>query len=188
VYVEKLESPHAVRMASRIGTRVTLYSSSVGKAYLSTQSPAERDALLQGIAFARFTPNTIVERQALDAELDATRMRGYAEDREENEAQIFCYGSAIVGANGATLGCVSVSIPLFRKSATPLETYIAPLKEACRAIAERMSPGTRYRDVVPRVRCAAAARFAMSDGRRGSVCGQCVASCARRAARLLKLN
>ena len=143
VYVEKLESPHAVRMASRIGTRVTLYSSSVGKAYLSTFPRAERDALLQGIAFERFTPNTIVDRAALDAELDVTEARGYAEDREENEAQIFCYGSAIVGANGVTLGCVSVSIPLFRKSATPLETYVAPLREACRAIAGRMSPGTR---------------------------------------------
>ncbi|WP_244817854.1 IclR family transcriptional regulator [Caballeronia sp. Lep1P3] len=143
VYVEKLESPHAVRMASRIGTRVTLYSSSVGKAYLSTLARAERDALLHGIAFERFTENTIVERNALDAELDACKTRGYAEDREENEAQIFCYGSAIVGTNGATLGCVSVSIPLFRKSETPMETYIAPLKDACRAIAERMSPGTR---------------------------------------------
>jgi IclR family transcriptional regulator, KDG regulon repressor len=143
VYIEKLESPHAVRMASRIGTRVTLYSSSVGKAYLSTQTPAERDALLQGLTFERFTANTIVERAALDAELDETQARGYAEDREENEAQIFCYGSAIVGTNGATLGCVSVSIPLFRKSDTPLETYIEPLKAACRAIAERMSPGTR---------------------------------------------
>ncbi|MDR5740855.1 MULTISPECIES: IclR family transcriptional regulator [unclassified Caballeronia] len=143
VYVEKLESPHAVRMASRIGTRVTLYSSSVGKAYLSTLPRTERDALLHGIPFERFTPNTIVERSALDAELDACRARGYAEDREENEAQIFCYGSAIVGANGATLGCVSVSIPLFRKSATPMETYVTPLRDACRAIAERMSPGAR---------------------------------------------
>ncbi|WP_250528025.1 IclR family transcriptional regulator [Caballeronia sp. GAWG2-1] len=143
VYIEKLESPHAVRMASRIGTRVTLYSSSVGKAYLSTLGRAERDALLQGMAFERFTSNTITERRALDAELDACHARGYAEDREENEAQIFCYGSAIVGANGTTVGCVSVSIPLFRKSATPVETYIEPLKAACRAIGERMSPGTR---------------------------------------------
>jgi IclR family transcriptional regulator, KDG regulon repressor len=143
VYIEKLESPHAVRMASRIGTRVTLYSSSVGKAYLSTLPSAERDALLRDLAFQRFTPNTIVDRAALDAELDATRARGHAEDREENEAQIFCYGCAIVGANGATLGCVSVSIPLFRKSETPLETYVEPLRAACRAIGERMSPGTR---------------------------------------------
>jgi IclR family transcriptional regulator, KDG regulon repressor len=143
VYIEKLESPHAVRMASRIGTRVTLYSSSVGKAYLSTLAAPARDALLQGVAFERFTPNTIVERGALDAELDATHARGYAEDREENEAQIFCYGAAIVGASGETLGCVSVSIPLFRRSETPLDTYVEPLRAACRAIAERMSPGTR---------------------------------------------
>jgi IclR family transcriptional regulator, KDG regulon repressor len=140
VYIEKLESPHAVRMASRIGTRVTLYSSSVGKAYLSTLAAVERDALLDGITLERFTANTIINRSALDAELDATRARGYAEDREENEAQIFCYGCPIIGANGATLGCISVSIPLFRKCKTPMQTYIEPLRTACRSIAERMSP------------------------------------------------
>ncbi|SAL59405.1 IclR family transcriptional regulator [Caballeronia humi] len=140
VYIEKLESPHAVRMASRIGTRVTLYSSSVGKAYLSTLSGDERAALLQNVTLERFTPNTITDRAALDAELDATAERGYAEDREENEAQIFCYGCAIRDANGRPLACVSISIPLFRKSATPFDTYVAPLREACRVIGERMGP------------------------------------------------
>ena len=62
VYIEKLESPQAVRMASRIGTRVTLYSSSVGKAYLASLKRAERDALLAPLHFERFTSNTIVER------------------------------------------------------------------------------------------------------------------------------
>jgi IclR family KDG regulon transcriptional repressor len=143
VYIEKLESPHAVRMASRIGTRVTLYSSSVGKAYLSSLKRPGRDALLAALHFERLTPNTIIERTALDAELDATQARGYAEDREENEQQIFCYGSAILGANGEPIACVSISIPLYRKSTTPLETYIAPLKDACRAIAEGVGPGSR---------------------------------------------
>ncbi|HEV3424073.1 MAG TPA: IclR family transcriptional regulator [Paraburkholderia sp.] len=143
VYIEKLESPHAVRMASRIGTRVTLYSSSVGKAYLASLDAATRDALLQGLTFERFTANTIVEPAALSAELEATRARGHAEDREENEAQIFCYGCAIPGPDGQPVACISVSIPLFRKSATPLETYVAPLREACRAVAERMVPMSR---------------------------------------------
>jgi IclR family transcriptional regulator, KDG regulon repressor len=143
VYIEKLESPHAVRMASRIGTRVTLYSSSVGKAYLASLTRANRDALLATLHFERFTPNTIVERGALDAELDVTRARGYAEDCEENEEQIFCYGSVIIDANGEPIACVSISIPLYRKSATPIDTYVAPLKEACRAIAEGMGPGAR---------------------------------------------
>jgi IclR family KDG regulon transcriptional repressor len=143
VYIEKLESPHAVRMASRIGTRVTLYSSSVGKAYLSSLTRANRDALLGTLHFKRFTRNTIVDRAALDAELDATQARGYAEDCEENEEQIFCYGSAILGVNGEPLACVSISIPLYRKSATPIDTYVAPLQEACRSIAEGIGPGAR---------------------------------------------
>lgn len=139
VYVEKLESPHAVRMASRIGTRVTLYSSSVGKAYLAALDASARDALSGRLAFERFTPNTIVDRDALRAELEATRMRGYAEDREENEAQIFCYGGAVCGPDGQPVACISVSIPLFRKSETPLESYIVPLKAACRAVEERIA-------------------------------------------------
>ncbi len=143
VYIEKLESPHAVRMASRIGTRVTLYSSSVGKAWLASLDAPARDLLLKDLTLQRFTPNTIVERDALLAELDTTRARGYAEDREENEAQIFCYGCAIVAPDGSPVACISISIPLFRKSATPLETYVAPLKAACRAVAARMAPMPR---------------------------------------------
>jgi IclR family KDG regulon transcriptional repressor len=99
--------------------------------------------LLADLRFERFTPNTIIERAALDAELDATQARGYAEDHEENEQQIFCYGRAILGANGEPVACISISIPLYRKSATPLETYVVPLKEACRAIAEGIGPGSR---------------------------------------------
>lgn len=143
VYIEKLESPHAVRMASRIGTRVTLYSSSVGKAYLSTLDPATRDALLRSLTLERFTANTIVDRDALRAELDATRERGHSEDREENEAQIFCYGCAIRGTDGRAVACISVSIPLFRKSETPLDTYVTPLVEACREVERRMGPMSR---------------------------------------------
>lgn len=143
VYIEKLESPHAVRMASRIGTRVTLYSSSVGKAWLAALDEAARGALLEGVAFVPLTANTIVAPEALRAELDATRERGYAQDREENEAQIFCYGCAIRSANGQPVACISVSIPLFRLSETPLETYVAPLLAACGTVAQRLGPAPR---------------------------------------------
>jgi DNA-binding IclR family transcriptional regulator len=143
VYIEKLESPHAVRMASRIGTRVTLYSSSVGKAYLAALDNAARDALLDGLTLTRFTANTIVEPDALRAELDETRERGYAEDREENEPQIFCYGCAIRAADGLPIACISVSIPLFRRNDTPLESYVEPLRAACAAVAERLGPAPR---------------------------------------------
>jgi DNA-binding IclR family transcriptional regulator len=139
VYIEKLESPHVVRMASRIGTRVTLYSSSVGKAYLSALAPAARDALLAQVKLERLTPNTVTDLRQLRRELDETAERGYSEDREENEAQIHCYGAPIVGRDGAPVAAISVSIPVFRRSDRPLETYIEPLRAACRRVSELIS-------------------------------------------------
>ncbi|MRT33234.1 IclR family transcriptional regulator, partial [Xylella fastidiosa subsp. multiplex] len=49
VYIEKLESPKAVRMTSRVGTSVAMHSSSVGKAYLAFLDEAPRELLLQAL-------------------------------------------------------------------------------------------------------------------------------------------
>ncbi|MGF6374848.1 DNA-binding IclR family transcriptional regulator [Paraburkholderia sp. RAU6.4a] len=142
VYIEKLESPHAVRMASRIGTRVSLTSSSVGKAYLATLSVAEREALLKNAPLERFTEHTLTDLDAVRRELDATAQRGYAEDREENEVSICCYGAAIRGPDGRAAGCVSISMPTFRRRDDVQATYIEPLLAACRTIAARLGPAS----------------------------------------------
>lgn len=142
VYIEKLESPHAVRMASRIGTRVSLTSSSVGKAYMATLGTAEREALLKDAPLVRFTEHTLTDLDAVRRELDATAQRGYAEDREENEVSICCYGAAIRGPDGRVAGCVSISMPTFRRRADARTSYIEPLLAACEAIARRLGPAS----------------------------------------------
>ena len=142
VYIEKLESPQAVRMTSRIGTRVTLYSSSVGKSYLAALDEAHRERLLHGIRMERFTEHTITDLATLRREIEETRVRGYAEDREENEAQIFCYGAPILGPDGLPAACISISIPLFRRLDDPLQTYVKPLLDTCAAISRKLAgPG-----------------------------------------------
>lgn len=140
VYIEKLESPHAVRMASRIGTRVSLTSSSVGKAYLATLGSSEREALLHVAPLQRFTEHTLTTLDAVREELDATGQRGYAEDREENEVSISCYGAAIRGVDGRAVGCVSISMPTFRHQDDARTRYIEPLLAACREIEARLGP------------------------------------------------
>jgi len=138
VYIEKLESPQAVRMTSRIGTRVTLYSSAVGKAYLAALDEASCTALLTTLSLQKFTEHTITDKAALHAEIAATRHRGYAEDREENEAQIFCIGAAIRNQDNQVLGCISISIPLYRKLPDLQTSYVAPLLETCRAVTRKL--------------------------------------------------
>ena len=140
VYIEKLESPHAVRMASRIGTRVSLTSSSVGKAYLATLGVAEREALLQDAPLERFTDHTLTSLDQVREEIVATEQRGHAEDREENEVAISCFGAAIRGSDGRAVGCISISMPTYRLKSDAQTCYIEPLLAACRTIAARLGP------------------------------------------------
>lgn len=114
VYIDKLEAHRTVRMASRIGTRVSLYSSSVGKAWLAAQPSAAVEGWLAQLDLQPFTRYTRVTRQAIQEEIAATRQRGYAIDDQENELDICCYGYAILDPRGAVAGCISVSVPTYR--------------------------------------------------------------------------
>ena len=62
VYIEKLESPSAVRMASRIGASVAMHSTAVGKAFLAGMPPAQRAALLADLVLSALTPRTVTLR------------------------------------------------------------------------------------------------------------------------------
>ncbi|HEY4067408.1 MAG TPA: IclR family transcriptional regulator [Burkholderiaceae bacterium] len=139
VYIEKLESPSAVRMASRIGTSVSLHSTAVGKAYLAALDDTACKALIKGLPMPRYTANTPASEAALRALVRQTRARGWSVDDEENEAGIHCYGAAVRNAAGVPVAAISVSTLLFRRKDDPETAYVAPLLEACRVISERIA-------------------------------------------------
>jgi DNA-binding IclR family transcriptional regulator len=139
VYIEKLESPSAVRMASRIGTSVSLHSTAVGKAYLAALPAETQEPLLKGLPFKRYTEHTLMDRAALRKELQLTRERGFSVDNEENEAGIYCFGGAIRDPRGLPVAAISVSTLLYRQKADPRQAYVKPLLEACAAVSERLA-------------------------------------------------
>ena len=139
IYIEKLESPSAVRMASRIGTSVTLHSTAVGKAYMAALPPEALEPLLKGLPLPRYTPHTVADRAALRKQLETTRARGWSVDSEENEPGIFCFGGVIRGHRGQPVAAISVSTLLYRQKENPEQAYVAPLLEACAAISARIA-------------------------------------------------
>lgn len=139
VYIEKLESPSVVRMASRIGASVDLHSTAVGKAWLAALPAARCEALLPGLALTAHTPKTVVSLDALRAQLADVRQRGWSVDDEENEPGIRCYGAAILGSDGTPVAAVSVSTLRFRQRRDPEAAYVAPLLAACRAVAANVA-------------------------------------------------
>lgn len=137
-YIDKLESPKAVRMNSRLGSQVTLYSSSVGKAYLAALDEGERSRLVEAIQFIPLTDATLLSARELLDDIALIQSRGYSEDREENEKDIFCYGCAVLDKNERPIACISISIPLFRLNSKRKTIYIEPLVNAGKAISGRL--------------------------------------------------
>ncbi|ANN65795.1 IclR family transcriptional regulator [Bordetella bronchialis] len=127
IYIDKLEGPGPVRMASRVGGRLALHCTAAGKAYLAALPEAEADAILATLHLDARMPNTIARRDDLRQELARIRQRGYSVDDEENERGIVCYSVAIAGQGGRPLACVSVSTLQFRQQGGAQSRYIAPL-------------------------------------------------------------
>ena len=138
IYIDKLESNRTVRMMSRIGTRVPLHSSSVGKAWLATIPSDELRSILDKLPLSRRTRHTLTDRKALARELDATRERGFSIDLQENEEDICCYGRAIIAPDGKILGCISVSMPRYRFEETVASDVAQAMAECARDIAREM--------------------------------------------------
>lgn len=139
VYIEKLESLSAVRMASRIGTSVSMHSTAVGKAYMAALEPRSFETLLEDLELQAYTGKTVTDRELLRAQVNVIRERGWSVDDEENESAIYCFGSAIRGPTGAPVAAISVSTLVFRQKSDPDKSYVRPLLSACAAISARIA-------------------------------------------------
>lgn len=139
VYIEKLESPSAVQMSSRIGTSVCLHSTAVGKAYLAALAPAAATELVAQLNYEQLTPQTVASAQALEQQLAQVRACGWSTDAQENEDGIHCFGGAVLGPNGQPVAAISVSTLVFRQKPDVQASYVQPLLRTCAAIAQQIA-------------------------------------------------
>lgn len=108
VYIYKTESG-PMRMSSRVGLRSPLYCTGVGKAILATLPADEVMNIWQHTTPQKLTTHTIVEFDALQAQLAEVRTNGYAIDDEENELGVRCVAVAIPGVGGRADSAFSIS-------------------------------------------------------------------------------
>ena len=108
VYIYKTESG-PMRMSSRVGLRSPLYCTGVGKAILATLPVDEVAQIWQHTTPQKLTAHTIVEFDALQAQLTEVRTNGYAIDDEENELGVRCVAVAIPGVGGRADSAFSIS-------------------------------------------------------------------------------
>jgi DNA-binding IclR family transcriptional regulator len=101
-------SRHDLRPVVRVGRRMPVHSTALGKALLADRGDPDLPAELE-----RQTEHTITDHAALAEDLRGVRERGYAVDREENSPGICCFGVTLRLQRPAR-DALSVSIPVTR--------------------------------------------------------------------------
>jgi len=137
--LDTVETFHEIRMTNKPGRVLPPHCSSLGKAITAFQEPALINRILETYGLYRRTERTVVDRQALLAEFEEVRKRGYAVDREETVVGGVCIGAAIT-ANGHPVSlAISVSTPLVRMSPAREEEITAAVLETARLAALKLT-------------------------------------------------
>jgi len=141
VFVEQVETENPIRAFFARGSRTFMYASGTGKAILSTLSEDRVRNLIMTSGLRAFTEQTLVAPDALFADLEATRLRGYSFDAEERYSGMSCIGSAIFDEKGEPCAGVSISGPSSRFNAAQVPELGALVAETAAEIT-RLIGGT----------------------------------------------
>lgn len=138
IYLDKVESRHAIRMYSRIGATAPLHATGVGKVLLAFSPTAERDQLLGDSPFQQCTPNTRSTREDLDRDLALAAERGWTVDDAEHEEFIHCIAAPVFDASGDVTAAVSISVPRMVLNHDELLDMVPDLLATADAISEEL--------------------------------------------------
>jgi len=94
---------------TRVGQRSPLYSTSAGKAILSTYSNEDIRNKWSLMNVHAFTKNTITNLSDLLKDINLIRQRNYAVDIEESEPGLYCVGTVLLNYNRRPIGAISLS-------------------------------------------------------------------------------
>jgi IclR family transcriptional regulator, KDG regulon repressor len=108
VYIEKLEVLGAIRLTTRVGKRMPVHSTAIGKALVAHLPEEEVDRLIAQHGLARLTPRTITSPREFKKELAHVRAAGYAVSNEENEDGVRAVGAPVFDHDGQVVAAVNL--------------------------------------------------------------------------------
>lgn len=123
----------------REGALAPLHTSAPGKALVAFLPERQRAAIMDGLAFKRFTANTITDRAAYRKQLAQIRRQGYATDIGEESPSCHCGGVPILGPEGESIAAFYVSGMRTRLAPDVLLANIRVLQEAARKTEKRIA-------------------------------------------------
>ncbi|BCJ87600.1 IclR family transcriptional regulator [Effusibacillus dendaii] len=141
VYIDKVEGISGIVMYSRIGRRVPVHSSAVGKVLVAFKEAEELEKFLDGYVYFSQTENTITNRSDFLKELQKVRELGYAIDNQENELGVYCMAVPIRDHTGQVAAAVSMSTPVTGIANEKTDHLLSLLKQMADKVSQQLGYG-----------------------------------------------
>lgn len=137
VYIDKVDSPQPIRSWNPVGGAAPLYCVGTGKAMLAAEYVQLRESVRQDLQ--AFTDLTLTDAESLDADMEATRRRGYAIDRGEFRPNIYSFGAAILLPGGEVVGALGVSAPNVNLQDSDVARFGTLVQHAAAAVTQSLA-------------------------------------------------
>lgn len=133
-FIDAIESPRAVRVASRLGRSMPAHCTSTGKAMLTALSTEQLHQLYPEEELSGLTEHSVRSRSELEKEIAVIRRRGYATSSEESEEGVSSVAVAFPELPSLRLA-FNTAVPVGRISRTDVKR----VGELLRSTVERAS-------------------------------------------------
>ena len=131
VFIDQVQCRETMRTIVKLGSRVPLHASGVGKAIFASLPNDQIDAMLKVRGLPRITENTITSPETMWASIRVIRQRGWSFDDEEHLPGTRCVAAPFYDEHAEPLGAISIAGPTSRlpddriKQLGPLVSHIA---------------------------------------------------------------
>lgn len=132
--LEKISGRQSVRIVTRVGGRLPLHATGVGKVLLAYAPTGLLDAVVAEPLEA-LAPNTITDPDALRRDLALVRSRGWSATRDEMTAGAMSVGAPVFGPEHQVVAALSVVV--HSRTGDP-ERLAAPVRTAARSLSRQL--------------------------------------------------
>ncbi len=136
IYLDRVETAAPLRFYLHPGSRVPVHCSASGKMFLSEMTPAQRQRLLAHAPLEAYTPKTLTQMDALEAEIKQVKRQGFALDNEEFLPGLLCLAMRVPSAQGRSNLCIAVQAPMMRLTVDKALKLLPALQRAVEALSQ----------------------------------------------------
>lgn len=140
VFLYKVDGSAFLLVSVKLGTRVPMHCTAIGKAVLAALSEEKIRLYLKKSKIKKITENTLTNFRDLKKDLEETRERGFSIDHQENIDDVVCVGAPIYSYLGSVVAGMSITT---QSSKTDEETVLR-LGELVRESAIKISKRLGY--------------------------------------------